>query len=190
MRDCLRDSDQSEKTSNARLFAMQACFKLSVKLSFVRRLGVCLCELGSASLPECQRDRAEPGMPARGSGCLPVCSLSEPQATCANLSCLHHEPACGAAGAAIPLTQSADSPTFHWHDLVRPVLGCSHTYSNPQGWGKRRILLWSIPNCFYTLGDRWGFGLPALGESFSSVEGSRREPRRHTSMGMRKQVLH
>ena len=70
---------------------MQACFKLSVKLTFVRRLGVCLCELGSASLPECQRDRAEPGMPARGSGCLPVCSLSEPQATCANLSCLHHD---------------------------------------------------------------------------------------------------
>ena len=66
---------------------MQACFKLSVKLAYAHRLGVCLCELASASLPvrACQRDRAEPGMPSRGSGCLPVCSLSEPQAIFANL---------------------------------------------------------------------------------------------------------
>ena len=87
MREFLRDSDsdQSETSSDARLFAMQACFKLSVKLAYARRLGVCQCELASASLPACQRDQAEPGMPARGSGCLPVCSLSEPQAICANL---------------------------------------------------------------------------------------------------------
>ena len=96
---------------------MQASFKLSVKLAFDGPSCVdseSACGSMALAVRACLRVSAtgQPGMPARGSGCLPVCSLSEPQAICANLGCLHHrhhEPACGAAVAAILLSQSAES---------------------------------------------------------------------------------
>ena len=132
-------SDQSDTASLLQV-ARQACFR-----ALTRRLPLavaqpecpcqpepgCVCELASASLslslrlPACQRDlgRADPGMPARGCPGLPVCCLSKPPGYL-------REPkvqvtmslACGAT--IILLTQSADSPTFHWSSARRASLGC------------------------------------------------------------------
>ena len=134
---------------------MQACFKLSVKIAFdgpsCVDSGVCLWEhaTGSASLPACQRDRAArhacarlrlPAsvQPERAPGYLrkpqaayitviTTRSLPVPVAPPARRSCLVSQ----------PNHCSADSPTFHWHDL-RPVrcasLGCQCCASVPSSY--------------------------------------------------------